>query len=152
MAEKMIFKNPNEVVAYLDEGAYKDALKWIPSDVLHMIGLLQNTGRCNEENAQKVIAAIEQMPPTSKELLAWRCGDMKGAGKGFVSATLWEDVAKKYQGLFNRVHPIVICSGARFLPFVPVNSMLYGVHDDPELEILLDVKHLVKRGGIYQYV
>lgn len=26
MAEKMIFKNPNEVVAYLDEGAYKDAL------------------------------------------------------------------------------------------------------------------------------
>lgn len=152
MAEKMIFKNPNEVVAYLDEGAYKDALKGIPSDVLHMIGLLQNTGRCNEENTQKVIAAIEQMPPTSKELLAWRCGDMKGAGKGFVSATLWEDVAKKYQGLFNRVHPIVICSGARFLPFVPVNSMLYGVHDDPELEILLDVKHLVKRGGIYQYV
>ena len=152
MADKMTFKDPNEVLAYLRKDAYENALKGVPSDVLHMIGQLQNTGGCSEENAKKVIAAIEQMPPTSKELIAWRCGDMKGAGKGFVSATLWEDVAKKYQGLFSRVHPIVICSGARFLPFVPVNSMLYGVHDDPELEILLDVKNLVKRGSIYQYI
>jgi hypothetical protein len=154
MAEKAIFKEPNEVLEYLKEGAYEDALKGVSSDVLHMIGQLQNTGGCSEENAKKVIAAIEQMPPTAKELIAWRCGDMKGSGKGFVSATLWEDVAKKHQGYhrFSRIHPIVISAGARFLPLVPVNGMLFGLYDDPELEILLDVKHLVKRGSIYQYV
>lgn len=154
MAEKAIFKEPNEVLEYLKEGAYEDALKGVSSDVLHMIGQLQNTGGCSEENAKKVIVAIGQMPPTSKELLAWRCGDMKGAGKGFVSATLWEDVAKKHQGYhrFSRIHPIVISAGARFLPFAPVNGMLFGLYDDPELEVLLDTKHLVKRGGVYLYM
>lgn len=154
MAEKAIFKEPNEVLEYLKEGAYEDALKGVSSDVLHMIGQLQNTGGCSEENAKKVIAAIEQMPPISKELIAWRCGDMKGAGKGFVSATLWEDVAKKHQGYhrFSRIHPIVISAGARFLPLAPVNGMLFGLYDDPELEVLLNTKHLVKRGGAYLYI
>lgn len=154
MVEKMTFKAPNEVLAYLKKDAYEDALKGVPSDVLHMIGQLQNAGGCSEENAKKVIEAIEQMPPISKELIAWRCGDMKALGKGFISATLWEDVAKKHQGYhrFSRIHPIVISAGARFLPLAPVNSMLFGLYDDPELEILLDVKHLVKRGSIYQYI
>lgn len=154
MAEKAIFKEPNEVLEYLKEGAYEDVLKGVSSDVLHMIGQLQNTGGCSEENAKKVIAAIEQMPPISKELIAWRCGDMKASGKGFVSATLWEDVAKKHQGYhrFSKIHPIVISAGARFLPLAPVNSMLFGLYDDPELEILLATEHLVKRGGVYLYI
>ena len=154
MVEKLTFKAPSDVLAYLKKEAYEDALKGVPSDVLRMIGQLQNTGGCSEENAKKVIAAIEQMPPTSKELIAWRCGDMKASGKGFVSATLWEDVAKKHQGYhrFSRIHPIVISAGAKFLPLAPVNGILFGLYDDPELEVLLNAKHLVKRGGVYLYI
>ena len=154
MAEKMTFKDPNEVIAYLKASEYQEALKKLPTDVLHMIGQLQNTGGCSAENMPKVIAAIEMMPPTSKELIAWRCGEMKASGKAFISATLWKDVAKKYQGYnkFSRIHPIVISAGTRFLPLAPVNSTLFGLYDDPELEVLLDTKHLVKRGGGYLYI
>ena len=154
MAEKMIFNEPEEVIAYLKSCDYLEELKKLPTDVIQIIGQLQNHVGCSAENAKKVIAAIEQMPPTSKELIAWRCGDMRSSSRGFVSATLWEDVAKKYQdnNRFSRIHPIIINVGAKLLPFAPINDMRFRTFEDPELEVLLNINHLVKRRGVYHYV
>lgn len=156
MAEKMIFNEPEEVIAYLKLCDYLEELKKLPTDVIQIIGQLQNYNNmeCGDENTKKVIAAIAQMPPTSKELIAWRCGDMRSSSRGFVSATLWEDVAKKFQDYnrFSKVHPIIIHVGARLLPFAPINDIRFRSFEDPELEILLDINHLVKRRGVYHYV
>ena len=156
MAERMIFKTPNEAITYLESCDYLETLKKLPMDVIQMIGQLQNYNNmeCGDENTKKVIAAIAQMPPTSKELIAWRCGDMRSSSRGFVSATLWEDVAKKFQDYnrFSKVHPIIIHVGARLLPFAPINDIRFRSFEDPELEILLDINHLVKRRGVYHYV
>lgn len=154
MADKMIFNEPEEVIAYLKSCDYLEALKKLPTDVIQIIGQIQNHVGCSDENAKKVIASIEQMPPTSKELIAWRCGDMRSSSRGFVSATLWEDVAKKYQynNRFSRIHPIIIHVGAKLLPFAPINDMRFRIFEDPELEVLLNINHLVKRRGVYHYV
>ncbi len=156
MAEKMIFNEPEEVIAYLKSCDYLEELKKLPTDVIQIIGQLQNYNNmeCGDENTKKVIAAIAQMPPTSKELIVWRCGDMRSSSRGFISATLWEDVAKKFQDYnrFSKVHPIIIHVGARLLPFAPINDIRFRSFEDPELEILLDINHLVKRRGVYHYV
>ena len=78
---------------------------------------------------------------------------MMDPDKKFLSATLWEDVAKKFRGYngFGEIHPIVISAGAKFLPLAPVNGILFGLYDDPELEVLLDTSRLVKCGRVYQY-
>lgn len=146
-------KNLDNALRCLKNPDYKIALKSLPSDVLHMLLYWQNLsfGRFADD-AEKVVEAIRKMPPTSKIMIAWRCG--KIIGNKAVSASFDRTVAKKFQVQYKeRIHCIVLLNGCRFLPTVFVNEVLLGsYHEDPELEILLDVSRLKWCMGVYVYI